>query len=474
MWEDTFTGAFKFQARWLVHSSTLPDDAFARLQAARRAFADEKESDSDSGGKGASAKKVDSPPSKEIDEDDGDEVFLTDNKSELDIRFIVKPVTLNVDITTELPTHLKGTLGPRLTHAFDASTGDFIPVERTDAVIKRMRARHAEAVARASRLADEAAATKSGKPVTQSSGWLLPKRRTAAAAGSSGRGDGGRGSSKMAATSVRDSDSEGEPSQSEREHEGANSDDMEWENEGHDDDDSASTDTDFQQIPNAPPRKSSRRKKPPVVYDDERPVAPPAQNASLASSKSEEPLRKRPLRLSMPPVEEEPPLSSDEIEEPVASYSTSNSSTVDNDARSIQTRKSSAAARERTPRSSARRSLLCPSAHAAEEPASPGAAASAKPRPSIAGKRKRGRPAKTAVAETEETDFPPQRTLVGDDYQVDIPDLLSMKDRKKETAPPSTGTGAKMVGSSSCIIVAFVHGRPDHYGASPVPPIHDA
>lgn len=444
MWEDTFTGAFKFQARWLVHSSTLPDDAFARLQAARRAFADEKESGSDSG-KETSVVKGDSTPPEEADEDDGDEVFLTDKKSELDIRFIVKPVTLNVDITTELPTHLNGKMGPRLTHAFDASSGDFIPVERTDPVIKRMRARHAEAVARASRLADEAAATKSGKAVTQSSGWLLPKRRTAAGAGSGGSADGGLRRSVTAATSVRDTDSEGEPSESDREREEANSDDTEWENEGDDDDDSASsTDTDFQQIPNAPPRKSARRRKPPVVYDDEPPVASPTQNPSLAPLKREESLRKRPLRLAMPPVEEEPLLSAEEHEEePVAS-----SSAVDNDGRSVQTRKSSAAGRGRVPASSATRSLLCPSAHAMEDPTSPGVAASAKPRPSIAGKRKRGRPAKATVAETGESEIPPQRTLVGDDYQVDIPDLLSMEDRKKETAPPPAGTGAKMVSIS--------------------------
>lgn len=444
MWEDTFTGAFKFQARWLVHSSALPDDAFARLEAARRAFADEKESGSDSGDKESSVMKADSPPSKEADEDDGDEVFLTDDKSELDIRSIVRPITLNVDITTEPATHLKGKIGPRLTHAFDASSGDFIPVERTDAVIKRMRARHAEAMARASRLADEAAATKSGKPVTQSSGWLLPKRRAAAAADSGGGGGSAVGSSAATATSVRDTDSE-EPS----EHEEGNSDEMEWENED-DDDDSTSTDTDSQKFPNAPPRKSARRKKPPVIYDDESAGAPPAHNNFAAPTKREEPPRKRPLRLAMPPTEEDPSLSSQEDEEEaVASHSiTSNSSAVDNDGRSIQTRKSSAAARGRISLSSSTRSLLCPSPHEMDDPTSPGAASSAKRRPSIAGKRKRGRPAKASSAENEETDFPPQRTPVGDDHQVEIPHLLSGKDRESETTPAPGRAGAKMVSNS--------------------------
>lgn len=167
MWEDTFTGVFKFRGRWLVHSSHLPEEAFARLQAAR------------SGTETTSAMKgVSPPPSKYADHFDGDEVFLTDKVVDLDISIIVKPLALFVDDTAKIPPTVKNKVGPRLTHAFDASSGDFIAVGRTDAILKRARARCAEAFARASILAEEAAAAKSGKPVTRSSGWLLPKRST--------------------------------------------------------------------------------------------------------------------------------------------------------------------------------------------------------------------------------------------------------------------------------------------------------
>eukprot|EP00752_Nemacystus_decipiens_P008516 g7605.t1 len=460
MWEDTFTGVSKCHVRWLVHSSDLPEDAFSRLQAARRAFADEdkeeeEEADQDSGkDKGkhpavkgelqspsqASAsndKKRDGGNGKNKDNDDDNEVFLTGKTEDLDVRLIVKPVTLSVAKAAKapalpLPTSLKGKLGPRFSHAFDAATGDFIPVEPTDAVIKRQRARQEEAVARASRLAEEsAAATSRKRPLSRNNGCLMPKRRSGAAAESSGG---------TAAASVRDSDdSEVDSSEAEAdepEEEPAKSDDMEWDIE-RDNDDSDSTDMDLQQLSELPPRKSARRRKP-LVFDDESvkdsgspAPSPPEPHVvdgaitppPLAPIKQEQSLRKRPRRLAMPPAEGEPG-------PPPADAEDSSAPLLDTDGRSVRTRKASADARERTPPYPALASR----------------------RLSIAGKRKRGRPTKAAAAaaaasagEVEEADFPPRRTPVGDAHQVAIPDLLSYAARKDGALPPPKGAGDKNV-----------------------------
>ncbi|CAM9432272.1 unnamed protein product, partial [Ectocarpus sp. 12 AP-2014] len=52
--------------------------------------------------------------------------------------------------------------------------------------------------------------------------------------------------------------------------------------------------------------------------------------------------------------------------------------------------------------------------------------------------------------EVEAPDFiPPRRTLVGEDHQVDIPDLLPAQDRSKAAAAGrAEGTGAEMVWQS--------------------------
>eukprot|EP00903_Cladosiphon_okamuranus_P006465 g6325.t1 len=457
MWEDTFTGVFKFHVRWLVHSSGLPEDAFSRLQAARRAFADEDEDEEgdhesskdnrDSALKGEPCAAADRK--KDDDNDDENEVFLTTKTEDIGVRLVVKPVILSVAKADKTapppPASLKGKLGPRLSHAFDASTGDFIPVEPTDAVVKRARARQAETAERASRLAEESAATKSGKkPVSQSNGWLMPKRGSGAAAGSGGSG----GSGFTAATSVRDSDSEVEDSSeadgNEPEEEPAKSDDMEWDIE-RDNDDSDSTDMDLQQLSSVPPRKSTRRRKPLVFGDyaegvvkesgSPAPSSPHVVDGAItpplvAPIKHKQSLRKRPRRLAMPPVEGDPVPSPGRAQD---------SSAVGTDGRRVRTRKSSADARDRTP-----------------SPAGMGEPALPTRRLSIAGKRKRGRPTKAAAAAAvaaavaaaageEEEDFPPRRTPVGEAHQVAIPHLLSLAARKEEAVPPPKGAGDKNV-----------------------------
>lgn len=447
MWEDTFTGMFKFRGRWLVRAPGLPKDAFARLQAARRTFADGEEA-------GSKPAIVESKPPLEATEIE-DEVFLTAKREDIDVRRIVKPITLSVATTSaETSPELKGKSGPRLTHAFEDPSGDFIPVERTDPVIKRARVRHEEAVARASMLAEEAAAAKSGKPVSQSSGWLLPKRKPPASGAAGVRG-GGLGRT-VTATSVRDSESEGESDSDSGPEEPPKSDDTEWEQDdeedGSDDDDSDSTDADYQLV-DAPPRKSARRKK--ILSQESNANGDGETKPSGVDVKSEFPTeaislgghgshRKRPRRLAVPPVEGEPDLYLRHEEGRGSSSSSCAGAAVDpsaasKDDRPVRLRKASLGAR-----GPATLSLT----DSSRDPAAP-----PKGRPSIAGKRKRGRPAKaTAVGEPEESDFPPRHTLVGDDHQADIPALLSVKDRKKEAVPPPAGTGAKMVSWASGII----------------------
>lgn len=494
MWEDTFTGVFKFRGRWLVHSSGLPKDAFARLQAARRTFAD----GADDGSTPAIVEsKPPPPPQQQHTEDLEDEVLLTAKREDIDVRRIVKPITLSVATTsTQASPEPNGKSGPRLTHAFEETSGDFIPVERTDPVIKRARVRQEEAIARASRLAEEAAAAKSDKPVSQSSGWLLPKRKAPASCAAEGRSGGGLGRT-VTATSVRDSESEGVSDSDSGPEEPPKSDDTEWERDdeedGSDEDDSDSTDTDYQLL-DAPPRKSARRRKNPVSRkgnaggvgerkpsDDDLKQSPESTTPSAQApplgphGHGHGPVRKRPRRLAVPAVEGEPSLSPQDDEDRASPSScagaASDPSATSKDDRPVRVRKASSGARGRTP-SPATLSLLDPSTDPAARP---------RGRPSIAGKRKRGRPAKaTAVEEAEESDFPPRHTLVGEDHQAEIPDLLSVKDRRKAAVPPPASTGAKLVsvpGGNTCNLLpmyppcsrmgrwSFV--RPDPWGSPP-------
>lgn len=425
MWEDTFTGACKFRARCLVYASDLPKDALARLQEARRAFPDEKRADSDDAHRGSQENNAKSQPTNAGEGVDVYEVFLTADREELDVSRIVKPVTLSVGTAEEdSPAEWKGKRGPRLTHSFDASSGDFTPVESTDAIAKRARVRRAEAAVRASRLAEETSAATNGKTMVQNNGWLLP-RQTATAAAVPGVAPAEPGSNSTV-TSVADSESEGHISDSSGPAEKSlKPDDMEWENDegesdGDSDGDSGSdsdpTDTKCKQLGSPdkqpPPSRTSSRLRKSRVEDGDRGVGhthaesrrsssasssppatpvvtPPADTAPLVlrdtTVKHQEPVRKRPRRLAMPPMKEK---------------------TVAVPA--VATRQS-------------------------------------KRRPSIAGERKRGRPARSTMEGAERYDSPPRRILVGDNYQADIPDLLSARDKKKAAVPPARGTGAKMV-----------------------------
>lgn len=174
MWEDAFTGVFKFRGRWLVRSSEVPEETLSRLRDARRAFATRDR------GSVAGARIHDL-------EDIG-EVFLSHREDNLEMARVVRHVILSVPISkiTEIPSEWKGKLGPRMTHAFDESTGDFFALESSHPILKRARFRQAELLAtRSSRtLQDgEAAASnaRGGRAVERGprcgGGWLLPKAK---------------------------------------------------------------------------------------------------------------------------------------------------------------------------------------------------------------------------------------------------------------------------------------------------------
>ncbi|CAM9757483.1 unnamed protein product [Ectocarpus sp. 12 AP-2014] len=452
MWEDTFTGLFKFRARYLVYASDLPDDAVAGLVEARRKSEGMGTYGSMSDGKASSASNRSSPWSKGGQKADCDEVLLTNKREDLDVVLIVKPIALRVGAQDDLSAGWKNNLGPRLTHSFDASSGEFTPVERTEAIAKRARIRLVETVARGSRRAEEVAAANNGQPATQSSGWLLPKRRAkgpAAAEASACR----RGSI-AAAASVGDTVSAREPSEGESsEGEDPKSDDPEWKNDDQDSDYasdlSISTNTRSHNALELPVRKSSRTKKslgqeydqdvdsssdkiqtspssPPLAVPA---ATPPMRKTPLVPQRDvgqQGPLPKRPRRLAMAPVEGMPALSARRSEEPLSSSSTS---TAPKTSGPVQTR----AATEATLSSPTPSVSGCSAAGATES----------KCRRSIGGTRTRGRSIKAAVDGAEKSDCDPQQILVGDDYQADIPDLLSAEDRKKEVG--YAVTGAKMV-----------------------------
>ncbi|CAM9183552.1 unnamed protein product [Ectocarpus sp. 13 AM-2016] len=363
MWEDTFTGLFKFRARYLVYASDLPEDAIARLGKARLAFEGKETTGSNTGVKVASTSNPSSPLSRRDQKAYDDEVLLTNTMEDLDAVLIDKPITLCVGMRDDSPAGWKINLGPRLTHSFDASSGGFTPVERTDAIAKRARIRLVEAVARASRRAEEVAAADSGQPAMQSSGWLLPKRRTIGPAAAKSTVD--RRGSIAAAASVGDTMSDGESGDGEPSQEGApKSDDQQWEN---DDQDSE--------------------------Y---------ASDVSNSTDRGNHDAHE--LRTGGP----------------------------------VQAGAGSTGATPSSPTPSVPR---CP----AETTRDAGGALGSKYRPSIAGTRTRGRSTKAAVDGAEKSDCDPQQILVGDDYQADIPDLLSAEERKKEAGHPAAWTGAKMV-----------------------------
>ncbi|CAM9221840.1 unnamed protein product [Ectocarpus fasciculatus] len=461
MWEDTFTGSFKFRARYLVYASDLPDDAVAQLGEARRESEGKGRSGSMSDDKADSPCNRKSPLSERDHKAQCNDVFLTNKREDLDVVLIVKPITLRVGAHDDLSAGWKYNVEPRLTHSFDACSGEFTPVERTDAIAKQARIRLVETVARGSRRAEEIAAAESDHPARQSTGWLLPRRRTKGPPAA--KGSAGRRGSVAAAASMGDTVSDGEPSERESSKgEALKSDDPEWEKDDRDSeypsDLSDSTDKRNHNPLKLEARKSSRRKKslgqeydqgvdpssedtiqmnpssPPLAVPA---VTPPMRETPLVPQRAAEQqgsLPRRPRRLAMPPVEGMPSLSSRRSEELLSSSLTT---TPPKAGGSIQTRAGNTEVTFSSP-------TLSTSHRSAEASRDAGGATRSKCRRSIGVVRTRGF-AKAAVDGVEKSDCAPEQILVGNDYQADIPDLLSAEDRKEEARSPAAGKGAKMV-----------------------------
>ena len=443
LWEDAFTGVFMFRARWLVHASDLPADVLSRLRTTRQVA----ESD-----RGATGSKK--PVAK--DQDGADEVFLTNRVEDVEVRSVVKPITLCVSSsgTTAVSPERNHKMGPRLTHAYFAASGDFRPLESTDPLLKRARVRQANAVALAFRADQEHEAAKSGKPIVKSNGWLLPKRRAFERRGAQTAARGGGGDVEIAAPSLKcagsheistspivdiedESDDCGTDAPS-------NPEDGEWK-EGDDEDASDSnSDRPKKSQPTLSGGESFTKRKSPRQRKSQLSPAPDAKadNCSEANpeantttpnfqrrrrvpfKKRQVPLPPRPRRLAIPTMAEEPVIAHVCKASPPASAEFSMAAKA---VRPVRTRISIGL----EPQSS----VPLPRSSSMED------VGKASPRQYISTKRKRSVPSE-ATKGANRSHHPPLRTLVGKDRQTDIPDLLSAAERKR----PHTGTGAKMVG----------------------------
>lgn len=460
MWEDDLTGAIKFRARWLVRSSDLSKEALSRLPTSRRRSA----GDGSDGEQKPDLKGNSSPDqSRETDDDDDDDdvIFLTAKEEDLDADAIVKPVAISLaaSATIDTPRKPKQKTGPRLTHAFDASSGDFTPVKDTHAIITRARARQAEGLASASNVSEESAAGKGGKPAAQGRPWFLPKRQERLAAGRS---------RDVVATPVRgtreekaSSSSNGNPSvATESEGRGVEKDeDQVGDDNDHRKESSGGSDAAAASAPPASavngsdevftPRKSGRLKKLQQSPDGREAVGVPWHGRSPGVSEIERqgpprPARSRRLvmpaagpprtrRLAMPPAD--------------TAGATAKCTGGGGGAAPHPAGVRGSPGSVRTPRSSA---------GAAGAPPSLIGSSAAPTAKLMSGKRKRTPTAKrmegvNESCEVEAPDFiPPRRTLVGEGHQVDIPDLLPAEDRSKAAATGrAEGAGAKMVSGSA-------------------------
>lgn len=462
MWEDIFTGVFKFRGRYLVHSRCLSEDVLCRLREDRRAVSGDGPT---SGGKSP----IDSAGARHDCESE-DEVFLTPKAEDLEVQSIVHPVTLSVTVsaaTTDPPAR-SGKIGPRLTHAFDESTGAFVPLGGKDAILTRARARQEEAATSMTKPESEAA-DGNGKVQTSGrgkSGWLPPTstafpsrtKRSRGGGSEDGRGRGGinrgRNGTHPSTGSVitRSIRHKTDANTSDEGGRGGNPDSTDEKGEQDDDSDGHTTGTDGEFASGkgkadklgsvASPRKSPRNRKPKLSpprdtdAEDGSQIQPRVSAPHLATT----PERRRNVVLSATPVDRPPrprrlamPFASDNPGLAPACESTTTSDAnrplVVGTSR-VATRRSTSGAVATRPSRQLRSS-------------STEASSTSEVRPFISAKRKRADEPRgtTKAAAAYQSDYPPRPTPVGKAYQAEIPDLLCAEDRN--TSKP--GTGARMV-----------------------------
>lgn len=430
MWEDTFTGVFKFRARWLVFRSDLPHESLSILREARLASERTNVDQSVSG------------DSSSEDDPNDVEVFLTSKTEDLELRRVIKPNTLSVitKATADIPSDWKGETGPRLTHEYDDSKDEFVLLEHSQAILRRARARQSEAVAIASRADQEKEAVRNGKPLCKSNGWLLPKgsafRTKKKGKGPDGKPGSGSGR-RRPTTRMLDLDCS-KKSESE---EAVRTKDVERGAVGNGD--GETTDSDMDPIvarttlgdeKQNTPRKSARQgqslrtpNRDPEV-DSSADIAVAAympQRRSLAPENKRQGHRPpRPRRLAMPPMA---------VGETAWAVTAAKGGAPTAAAFPPTATIAARLARTRMAKGARSKSSLNSSPSSSKD-----AAGNSIREASASGKRK-----KTAAkaATSDESEYPPRRTPVGKDYQVDIPELLSVDERKS----PAAGIGARMV-----------------------------
>lgn len=420
MWEDAFTGMLKFRARWLVRKGDIPQEAMSRLRSSAMS---------------ESATRNIHPSSEGVNKGD-EEVFLTPKTDEMDVRSIVKRIALSLSSST--PTDIvagwKGRTGPRLTHAFDDSTGDFVPLEASDSILKRARARRSEAIAIASRVDREKEAAKNGKPICESNGWLTPIPSP------SGRQRARQSSISPAGTDDSDGTEVNDTT---------NPQDEEWEESGDDGGETTDSDVGAAKHPirkalcdaETTPRKSARQRRsqgsPCHVSEVHATAQVPIPTASSQTAtvtlsqrrprgpvhKRQGPFPPRPRRLVMPPMVKTVPAAAVDAD---TFRGESSQPSVAVSARPARTRTSTGT----NPRSSSTTSV-----------------GSVGRDPTTQGKRKHGS-ALTVAHSLNQSDYPPRPTPVGEVHQAGIPDLLP--EGKTKQAPAN---GARMVSQTLTLAV---------------------
>lgn len=416
MWEDTFTGMLKFRARWLVRKADLPEDVASRLQTRATSQSTHGDARSTSGG---------------VQEGD-DEVFFAATTDEVDVRSIVKPIALSLysSAATDVAAGQKDRTGPRLTHEFDDSIGDFVPLGSLGNILQSARVNRPEEVSTAPSVDREKEDAKDGKQRScESSGWLTPIISPPAPTQIRGR--------RLSSSAAGIGDSDGSEVE-----DSSNAQDEEWEES--DDSGGETTDSDMgvasklsgstPRDVEITPRKSARQHKfqrspspaPEIIATSQIPIpaAPPQTLAATLSqrrpraslSKRQGPLPPRPRRLVMPPMMKTVLAAVGNDDTSCDASPTSNAivSTV-----SARTRKSTGT----KPCSSS----TAPVGDVGQEPAT-------------SGKRKRGGSALTVRQSLDQSDYPPRPTAVGEAHQAEIPEL--MPEDKASQAP---GTGTRMV-----------------------------
>lgn len=491
-----------------MHADDLPGEAMARLVESRRADASRRKRRASGDTKPTGRKPSDEgyDPNREAGSD-GDiegkhEVFLTPRTEELDVKAITERAVLSVTVSdrdeeagfkAESQPRGSGDSRPRLTHTYSPASGEFSEISGTDPIIARARIRLEDAAAVAAvNKADcdkdkKAPALGKNNGKRKGEGWLRQKEvpnlatrgrgrgRGRQFGGGAGRSNGGigqghsgktQGSSQRSSSPSNNEDDEGDTSEDSDTVVEPDPTDEPWEEE---EDGVSDTDTEGEfatgstrggksrAIRSAKSRSASGAA--PAVADgvddyssdvpskalrcrtssslaiasdkddksksvelkpsasDSNAHQPPQRRPRAPASRRQGPLPTRPRRLSIPPGPALPVVAGEGAFASPASTTEVSIPTISR-TRPMRTRLNTGAK---------------------------GKSSTADGDGVSNGKRKRVGTGK--AISSGQSDFPPRHSLVGKEYQAEIPDLLPQEQREKRgkgEAPPA-GTGTRMV-----------------------------